>query len=149
MQEWFLLNSQNNKIYQVTVISRNSFLRLNLSTLFCQRHRETEASKVSHFWDDWKQTVHYLVTNLQFCSLIKERSWIKRLGKGSIPSVHWCVRLSEALKKFLQSKSMMSLWLYDHLLKFNKTKYKALHLGQGSLKHKYRLGREWLEKRIW
>lgn len=52
VQEWFLLNSQNNKIYQITVISRNSFLRLNLSTIFCQGHKETEASKVALFRDD-------------------------------------------------------------------------------------------------
>jgi len=30
-------------------------------------------------------------------------------------------------------------------MKFNKAKCKDLHVGRGNLKHKYRMGREWLE----
>ena len=33
-------------------------------------------------------------------------------------------------------------WARANLMKFNKAKCKALHMGQGNLKHKYRLGRE-------
>jgi len=36
-------------------------------------------------------------------------------------------------------------WTCMNLMKFNKAKCKVLHVGQGNLKHKYRLGGEWLE----
>ncbi|PKU43046.1 rna-directed dna polymerase from mobile element jockey-like [Limosa lapponica baueri] len=36
-------------------------------------------------------------------------------------------------------------WACAKLMKFNQVKCKILHLGHGNPKHKYRLGREWLE----
>jgi len=36
-------------------------------------------------------------------------------------------------------------WTCVNRMKFNKAKCKVLHLGRGNTKHKYRLGREWLE----
>jgi len=36
-------------------------------------------------------------------------------------------------------------WACANLVKFNKNKCKALHICQGNPKHKYRLGKEWLE----
>ena len=37
-------------------------------------------------------------------------------------------------------------WAHANLMNFSKAKRKVLHMGQGNPKHKYRLGREWIEE---
>jgi len=39
----------------------------------------------------------------------------------------------------------IEIWANANLMKFSKAKCKALHLGQGNAKHRYRLGEEWLK----
>ena len=39
----------------------------------------------------------------------------------------------------------MERWAHVNLIKFHKAKCKVVHLGQGNPKHRYRLGREWVE----
>ncbi|KAK4823646.1 hypothetical protein QYF61_004998 [Mycteria americana] len=36
-------------------------------------------------------------------------------------------------------------WAHANLMKFNKAKYKVLHLGQGNPQYQYRLGDEWIK----
>ncbi|TRZ18481.1 hypothetical protein HGM15179_008631 [Zosterops borbonicus] len=36
-------------------------------------------------------------------------------------------------------------WYHENLMKFNKSEYKVLHLGQGNPKYRYGLGEELIE----
>lgn len=36
-------------------------------------------------------------------------------------------------------------WDHGSFIKFNKAKYKVLHMGQGNQKLRHRLGREWIQ----
>ena len=44
-----------------------------------------------------------------------------------------------------RDRDRLERWAHANLAKFNKAKRKVPHMGQGNLKHKYRLGDEWIE----
>jgi len=48
----------------------------------------------------------------------------------------------DAMKRDLDR---LERWACMNCVKFNKAKCKILHMGHSNPKHKYRLGREWLE----
>jgi len=45
----------------------------------------------------------------------------------------------------MPSRDRLERWACANLMEFNKDKCKVLHMDQGNPKHKYRLGREWIE----
>ncbi|KAJ7404318.1 rna-directed dna polymerase from mobile element jockey-like [Willisornis vidua] len=56
-----------------------------------------------------------------------------------------CKAFNTVLHIILVSTLKGHRWTCTNLMKFNKAKYKVLHLGQDNPKHMYRLGGEWIK----
>ena len=41
-------------------------------------------------------------------------------------------------------RDRLERWAHANFMKFDKARFKVLHMGWGNPKHKYRLGREWI-----
>ncbi|RMC04306.1 hypothetical protein DUI87_19125 [Hirundo rustica rustica] len=55
------------------------------------------------------------------------------------------VNMLEGRGDFQRDLDRLEMWASANFMKFSKAKSKVLHLGQGNSKHKYSLGREWIE----
>ncbi|KAJ7425498.1 hypothetical protein BTVI_02713 [Pitangus sulphuratus] len=55
------------------------------------------------------------------------------------------VETMEGRDAILRDLDRLDRWACANLMKFNKAQFKVLHLDWSSLKHKYRLGGEWIE----
>jgi len=55
------------------------------------------------------------------------------------------VDILEGREAIQRESASLESWACENVVKFNKAKCVVLHLGQGNPKHKYRLGREWIE----
>ena len=57
----------------------------------------------------------------------------------------WRIDSAEGRDAIQRALGRMERWAHDDLMELNKAKCKVLQLGGGNPKHRWRLGREWLE----
>ncbi|PKU46060.1 rna-directed dna polymerase from mobile element jockey-like [Limosa lapponica baueri] len=55
------------------------------------------------------------------------------------------VDMLEGRDAIQRAQDTLERWDCANIMKFNKAKYKVRHLGHGNLRHKYKLGREWID----
>jgi len=70
------------------------------------------------------------------CTLSKTADITKLCGAVDVP---------EGRDVIQRELDRLEKWACANLIKFNKAKCKVLHMGRSTPKHKYRLGREWIE----
>ncbi|GAB0177351.1 hypothetical protein GRJ2_000200300 [Grus japonensis] len=90
-----------------------------------------------------KQDNHEASAKIMICytgtSGNKELVWQISAGYTSLLEFQDSNMIGDAIQRDLERRARVNL------MKFNKAKFKVLHMGQGKPKHNYRLGEEWIE----
>ncbi|PKU48725.1 rna-directed dna polymerase from mobile element jockey-like [Limosa lapponica baueri] len=128
---------------------------LHLCKVFDTVLHDTLVSKLeSHGFDEWTTwwIRNWLDSRTQRVAVIDSMSKWKPVTSG-VPQgkfanntkLHDVVDTLEGRDAIQRDLDRLERWAHANFMKFNQAKCRVLHLAHGNPKHKYRLGREWLE----